>query len=71
MFGCPISLDERYTCQGYVGKLQTGGIGLVLGKENAFKYVDDKDPGHGTPEDWVKLFKEDYGLNVHPIFLKS
>ena len=71
LFGCPISLDKRYSCQGYIGTLQTGEIGLVLGKENAFKYVDDKDPGHGTPEDWVKLFKEDYGLNVHPIFLNS
>lgn len=71
LFGCPISLDERYDCQGYVGTLEDGSIGLVDGKANAFQYVDDKKLGHGTPEDWIALFKEDYGLNVHPIFLNS
>ena len=70
LFGCPISLDERYVIQGYIGKLnEKGQVGLVPEKANALVYVDDKKPGHGSPDDWVKLFKEDYGLNVHPIFL--
>lgn len=71
LFGCPASAEERYDCQGYVGLLQTGSIGLVNSIEQAYKYTDDKDPGHGTPEDWVKLFKEDYGLNVHLVFLNG
>ena len=71
LYGCLASAAERYDCQGYVGLLQTGSIGLVSIIEQAFKYTDDKDPGHGTPEDWVKLFREDYCLNVHPVFLNG
>lgn len=69
MFGCPTSLDEQYGCQGYVGMLEDGSVGLVNDKANAIHYVDDKKSGHGTPDDWAKLFREDYGLNVHPVFL--
>lgn len=71
LFGCPINIDERYICQGYVGKLEDGSIGLVDDKANAIHYLDDKMPGHGTAEDWICLFKKDYGLNVHPVFLIS
>ena len=69
LFGCPIDISKRYDVEGYVGTLQTGDIGLVSDKLSAYTYVDDKEPGHGTPTDWAKLFKEDYGLNVHPIFI--
>jgi len=73
LFGCPIAIDSRYTVDGYIGLLSKNGnneIGLVS-KQKAFIYTDDKTPGHGTPDDWIKLFKEDYGLNVHPIFFKG
>lgn len=69
LYGCPIDIHTRYEVEGYVGTLQTKEIGLVSSKKSAFIYTDDKEPGHGTPSDWVKLFKEDYGLNVHPIFI--
>ena len=71
LYGCPIDLSQRYEIKGYIGTLSDGTIGLVNSRDSAFTYTDDKESGHGTPEDWVKLFKEDYGLNVHPIFLKS
>lgn len=77
LFGCPADLSSRYDESGYVG-LDTGfpptaqsNVVLVDDIEQAFHYVDDKEPGHGTPADWVKLFKEDYGLNVHPIMLEK
>lgn len=77
LFGCPVDKPKRYSDKGYIGVLQTGDIGLVsdgvdsLIPKNAKVYVDDKEPGHGTPDDWAKLFREDYGLNVHPVFLGS
>lgn len=71
LYGCPIDIKQRYDVEGYVGALEDGSIGLVNDKANALRYVDDKQPGHGTPEDWIAFFKEDYGLNVHPIFLTS
>lgn len=71
LYGCPIDRSQRYEVKGYIGTLSDGTIGLVNSRDSAFTYVDDKKPGHGTPDDWVKLFKEDYGLNVHPIFLNS
>ena len=71
LYGCPIDLSQRYEVEGYVGILADRSIGLVIDKASAIVYTDDKKPGHGTPTDWAKLFKEDYGLNVHPIYLKS
>lgn len=69
LHGCPVDIMTRYDVTGYVGKLADGKVGLVSSREAAFIYRDDKDPGHGAPEDWVKLFREDYGLNVKPVFL--
>lgn len=71
LFGCPIDLNQRYEVKGYIGKLDNGNVGLIDDRDSAIVYVDDKKPGHGTPQDWAALFKEDYGLNVHPIFMKS
>lgn len=71
LYGCPIDVSQRYDVEGYVGVADDGSVGLVKNRDKAFMYNDDKKPGHGTPEDWIKLFKEDYGFNVHPVFLKS
>jgi len=69
LFGCPVAVPERYEQKGYVGLDGQGSIALVEDIEDAFKYEDSKEPGHGTPDDWAKLFKEDYGLNVRPVKL--
>lgn len=71
LYGCPIDLSKRYEVKGYIGTLSDGTIGLVSSRDLALTYTDDKESGHGSPADWIKLFKEDYDLNVHPIYLKS
>ena len=71
LYGCPIDLSQRYEVKGYIGLLADGNVGLVIDRASAIVYTDDKEPGHGTPSDWAALFKEDYGLNVHPVYLKS
>lgn len=71
LYGCPIDLSQRYEVKGYIGELSDGMIGLVSSRDSALTYTDDKESGHGSPADWIKLFKEDYGLNVHPVYLKS
>lgn len=72
LYGCPANLSQiDETEQGYVGKLSNRSVGLVIDRSAAIVYTDDKEPGHGTPSDWVALFKEDYGLNVHPVYLND
>lgn len=72
LYGCPVNLSQMDEIeQGYVGKLSNGSVGLVIDRDAAIVYTDDKKPGHGTPSDWVALFKEDYGLNVRPVYLND
>lgn len=70
LFGCPIDKSVRYDVEGFIGQLPNGDIGLI-DRDKAFVYVDDKAAGAGNPEDWVKVFKKDYGLNVHPLFIPT
>ncbi len=69
LFGCPCSIDEHYAKKGYIG-VADGKICLVEDQEDAMVY-DFKLAGHGAPKDWMKLFKEDYGLDVHPVYLRK
>lgn len=69
LFGCPCSIDEHYSKKGYIG-VDGSKICLVEDIEDAMVY-EAKPAGHGAPEDWMKLFKEDYGLDVHPVHLSK
>lgn len=71
LYGCPIDSSLRYEVTGYVGRLPDGKLGLVGPRSSALVYTGGKKPGHGTPTDWAEFFKEEYGFNVHPIFLDS
>lgn len=69
LFGCPCDSDSKYSEQGYIG-IADGKICLVEDIAGAMVY-DAKPAGHGAPEDWIKLFKEDYDLDVHPVHLSK
>ena len=70
LFGCPCASSEQYCIQGYVGIVEDK-VCLVEDRDDALVYDASKPEGHGAPRDWVKLLKEDYGLDVHPVYLND
>lgn len=68
LFGCPVAASKRYDVKGYIGKTDEG-IDLVPELSDAIIYTDNKKQGHGAPADWIKMFKDEYGYNVNPVFL--
>ena len=71
LFGCPCAESERFSMQGYISSWPDGKIHLAQELSDAIVYDGAKTPGHGAPSDWMKLFKEDYGLDVHPVYVNK